>query len=109
MNSPLAQILAQANRPAPAPTPATLYPTNVAGIYNNYDQAQMDAYKAQLGQQNSMFGGLASLGSAGISTLPKLLGGGAAAGSAGSTAIADSLGLGAGISDADLIASLALV
>lgn len=77
--SPLAQVLMEANRQAPAPTPATIAPTNVAGIYNNYDQAQMDAYKAELGQQNSMFGGLASLGSAGISVLPKLLGGGAGA------------------------------
>jgi len=75
--SPLAQILAVANRPAAAPTPATIAPTNVAGIYNNYNQAQMDAYKAQLAQQNAMFGGLASLGGAGISALPKLLGSGA--------------------------------
>jgi hypothetical protein len=72
--SPLVQILAQANRPTAAPTPATIYPTNVASIYNNYDQAQMDAYKAKLAQSNAQFGGLASLGSAGISVLPKLLG-----------------------------------
>lgn len=73
MTSPLVSILAQANKPAAAPAPATLYPTNVASIYNNYDQAQMDAYKAQVAQQNSQFGGLASIGAAGISTLPKLL------------------------------------
>lgn len=84
MSSPLAQILAQANKPAPAPTPATVYPTNVASIYNNYDQAQMDAYKAQVAAQNAQFGGLASLGSAGISALPKVLGGlGTAAAGAG--------------------------
>lgn len=88
MTSPLVQILAAANRPAPAPTPATVAPTNVGSIYNNYDQAQMDAYKAQVAQQNAQFGGLASLGSAGISVLPKLLGAGgtAAAGAAGTAA-----------------------
>ena len=85
MTSPLVSVLAQANRPAPAPTPATLYPTNVASIYNNYDQAQMDAYKAEIAQQNGMFGGLASLGSAGISILPKLLGGATKAGAAATT------------------------
>lgn len=86
MSSPLAQVLAQANRPAPTPTPATVYPTNVASIYNNYDQAQMDAYKAQIAQQNAQFGGLASLGSAGISVLPKLLGGAGAAAGVGAAA-----------------------
>ena len=83
MSSPLAQILLEANRQAPDPKAATVYPTNVASIYNNYDQAQMDAYKAQLAQQNAQFGGLASLGSAGISILPKLIGGGS--GVAGAT------------------------
>lgn len=69
--SPLAQILATANRPPPAPPQATIQPTNVAGIYANNDAQNMDAYKAQVGQQNSMFGGLASLGSAGIGALGK--------------------------------------
>jgi hypothetical protein len=91
MTSPLVQILAQANRATPAPTPATVYPTNVASIYNNYDQAQMDAYKAQVAQQNAEFGGLASLGSAGISILPKLLGGGTAAAATGGTSALSSL------------------
>lgn len=86
MSSPLTQILMEANKQAPAPTPATVYPTNVASIYNNYDQAQMDAYKAQLAQQNAQFGGLASLGSAGISVLPKLLGGTGAAAAGGDAA-----------------------
>jgi hypothetical protein len=85
MTSPLVSILAQANKPAAAPTPATLYPTNVASIYNNYDQAQMDAYKARLAQQNAEFGGLASLGSAGISILPKVFGGAAKTGAAATT------------------------
>jgi hypothetical protein len=81
--SPLASILAEANRQAPTPVPTSVQPTNVAGIYANHDQQAMDAYKAELAQQNAMFGGLASLGSAGISALPKLLGsGGAAAGAA---------------------------
>ena len=76
MTSPLAQVLMQANRPDPTPTAATVYPTNVASIYNNYDQAQMDAYKAQLASQNANFGGLASLGSAGIGALGNYLSGG---------------------------------
>lgn len=71
--SPLAQILAVANQRAPQPVPTQVQPTNVAGIYANYDQQNMDKYKADLGQQNAMYGGLASLGSAGISALPKLL------------------------------------
>ncbi|MHB8273072.1 hypothetical protein [Bradyrhizobium sp.] len=83
MTSPLVQILAEANKQAPAPTPPTVYPTNVASIYNNYDQAQMDAYKAQIAQANANFGGLASLGSAAIGA-----GGKYAASPAGSAALA---------------------
>lgn len=64
--SPLAQILAVANRQAPAPPQATIAPTNVAGIYANNDAQNMDAYKAQIAQQNAMYGGLATLGAAGI-------------------------------------------
>lgn len=71
--SPLAQILAQANRPAPAPPQTTVAPTNVAGIYANNDAQNMAAYNAQLAQQNAQFGGLASLGSAGIGALGKYL------------------------------------
>jgi hypothetical protein len=69
--SPLGQILATANRQAPSPPQATIAPTNVAGIYANNDAQKMDAYKAQLAQQNAMFGGLASLGSAGIGAAGK--------------------------------------
>jgi hypothetical protein len=83
--SPLAQILAQANRPAPAPPQATIAPTNVAGIYANNDAQKMDAYKAQLAQQNAEFGGLASLGSAGIGVLGKGLFSSAPAAAAGAT------------------------
>lgn len=82
--SPLAQILATANRPAAAPPQATVAPTNVAGIYANNDAQNMDAYKAQIAQQNAQFGGLASLGSAGIGALGKGLFGGAGSAAAGS-------------------------
>jgi hypothetical protein len=91
--SPLAQILATANRPAPAPPQATISPTNVAGIYANNDAQKMDAYKAQLAQQNAEFGGLAGLGSAVIGAGGKLLGpalAGAGA-SGGSSALASLL------------------
>ena len=106
MSSPLTQVLAEANGQTPAPTAATVYPTNVASIYNNYDQAKMDAYKAQLAQQNAQFGGLASLGAAGISVLPKFLGGaGAAAGTVPGAIGATSLG-GAELSGGSSLASL---
>lgn len=81
--SPLVQVLAEANKAPAAPTTPTVYPTNVASIYNNYDQAKMDEYKAQLAQQNAQFGGLASLGSAAIGAGGKLLGGAGAAAGAG--------------------------
>lgn len=96
MTSPLVQILAEANRQTPAPTAATVYPTNVASIYNNYDQAQMDAYKAQLAQQNAQFGGLASLGSAAIGAGGKLFGGAGAAGSGALPSVVSDLGAGTG-------------
>lgn len=79
MSSPLAQILAAANRPAPAPPQAQVAPTNVAGIYANNDAQKMDAYKAQVAQNNAQFGGLASLGAAGIGAAGKFLGGSGAA------------------------------
>jgi hypothetical protein len=98
--SPLAQILMTANRQPPAPPQTTVNPTNVAGIYANNDAQNMDAYKAQVGQQNAMYGGLASLGSAGIGALGKsglggLSGLGAAAApdiSAGALASLEALG-----------------
>lgn len=83
MASPLAMAL-MLDRQAPPPIPQTqIAPTNVAGIYANNDAQNMDAYKAKLGQQNAQYGGLASLGSAGISVLPKLFGGAGAAAGAG--------------------------
>jgi hypothetical protein len=59
--SPLAQILATANRPAPAPGQVNVATTPVASIYANHDQQQMDAYKQKVSQENAMWGGLASL------------------------------------------------
>lgn len=66
MISPLAEILAAANRAAPAPPQAMIAPTNLAGIFANHDQQAMDQYKTQIGQQNAQYGALASLGAAGI-------------------------------------------
>jgi hypothetical protein len=118
MASPLAQMLAQVSASGTPTTPfrATVQPTDVQKAYSDYNNAMMQAYSAQVGQQNAMWGGLAGLGSAGllgsggVKGLSGILSGaGGAAGSEGSTAIADSLGLGSGISDADLLASLALV
>lgn len=94
--SPLAQVLATANRAPPAPPQATIAPTNVAGIYANNDAQNMDAYKAQLAQQNSMFGGLAGLGAAGIGAAGKGLFGGAGAAGAAAPSIMTDLGAGAG-------------
>lgn len=81
--SPLAQVLATANRPAPPPPQPTVATTPVASIYANNDSQNMDAYKAQLAQQNAQFGGLASLGSAAIGAGGKLLGGAGASAAAG--------------------------
>lgn len=100
MASPLAAALMLDRQPVPTPPQATINPTNVAGIYANNDAQKMDQYKAQLAQQNSMFGGLASLGSAGIGALGKSgllsgLGAGAGAGadiSAGALAGLEALG-----------------
>lgn len=103
MSSPLAQVLAMANRPAPPPPQTTVNPTNVAGIYANNDAQNMDAYKAQIAQQNGMFGGLASLGSAGIGALGKgMFGGGASALGSGVAPTIGS-GLGAGVGDIPLL------
>lgn len=93
--SPLAQVLATANRAPPAPPQATIAPTNVAGIYANNDSQRLDEYKAQLAQQNAMYGGLAGLGSAAIGAGGKLLApaaaGTAAAGAGGGTSALASL------------------
>jgi hypothetical protein len=46
MSSPLAMVLAEANRQAPQPSQPTVAPTNVAGIYANNDAQNMAAYQA---------------------------------------------------------------
>lgn len=80
--SPLAQVLATATRQTPAPNPVNVATTPVASIYANHDQQLMDKYKADLAQQNAMWGGLASLAGAGINAFgPKLFGGGSSSGS----------------------------
>lgn len=77
-------MLAQASASGTNPTPyrATVAPTDVEKAYSDYNNAMMQAYQAQVAQQNAMWGGLASLGSAGIMSLPKLMGAGSAAGAA---------------------------
>jgi hypothetical protein len=80
---------------SPAPFRATVAPTDVEKAYADYNNAMMQAYAAKVGQQNAMWGGLAGLGSAGITTLPKLLGGGLGAGA------------GAGMGDAEFEAMIA--
>lgn len=108
--SPLAEVLAAANRQPPAPPQTQVATTPVASIYANNDAQKMDAYKANLGQQNSMFGGLASLGGAGISALgPKLFGAGAGAGADAAGTIGTALGIGSDVSDADLLLSMLAV
>lgn len=91
--SPLAEILAQANKSPPAPPQPTVQPTNVAGIYANNDAQNLAVYNAQMAQQNAMYGGLASLGSAAIGAGGKMLGGAGAAGAAGGGADATMLAL----------------
>lgn len=89
MASPLATALMQATAAGTPQQPfhATVAPTDVEKAYSDYNNAMMQAYAAQIGQQNAMWGGLAGLGSAGISTLPKLLGTSGAA--AGASALPD--------------------
>lgn len=98
--SPLAQVLAVANRPPQAPPQATVAPTNVAGIYANNDAQNMDAYKAQIAQQNAQWGALASLGGAGINAFApgagSALKGGFGGGSGGGGTLMSGAGNGAG-------------
>ena len=98
---PLALALMQGQQQATPQQPfrATVAPTDVEQAYNNYNNSMMQAYQAQLGQQNAMWGGLAGLGSAGVLTLPKLLGGAGGGAALGGTAA----------SDADAVAEAALV
>lgn len=54
------------SQPITTPTPTTVSPTDVIGATGLSQNAAMQQYQAQLAQQNAMFGGLASLGSAGL-------------------------------------------
>lgn len=119
MASPLASMIAQASASGASPQPfhATVAPTDVEKAYSDYNNAMMQAYAAQVGQQNAMWGGLAGLGSAGITTLPKLLSGGGGAGGMGASAMdsaipgfSDALASAGGdVGASDLLASLAMV
>lgn len=127
MASPLALALMQGQQQA-TPQPAfhaTAQPTDFTKANSDYNNAMMQAYSAQLGQQQGMWGGLAGLGSAGIlasgsssGPLAKLLSGSGAsgAGSAALTAdetasVADAMGMtaadiGAGSTWADVAPAL---
>lgn len=91
MTSPLATALLQAGAAGTPQQPfrATVMPTDVQKAYSDYNNAMMQAYAAQVGQQNAMWGGLAGLGSAGlmgsggIKGLSGLLSSGAGAAGAG--------------------------
>jgi hypothetical protein len=95
MASPLAQILAQSQSAGQSPTPfhATVAPTDVLKAYSDYNTAMESAYKDKVAQNNAMWGGLSSLGSAGISSLPKLLSGAGAAGLGADISAASMAGL----------------
>ena len=94
MASPLATALMQATAAGTPQQPfrATVAPTDVEKAYNDYNNTMMQAYSAKLGQQNAMWGGLAGLGSAGITTLPKIL---SAAGPTAAAAAAPDISAGA--------------
>jgi hypothetical protein len=53
-------------QPVVQPTGAQVAPTDFTGAQALSTQAQQQAYQAQVAQQNSMFGGLASLGSSAL-------------------------------------------
>ena len=66
MTSPLALALSY-HQPIPNSPTATIGNTDVVGAYRDAYNQQMEQYKAQLAQQNAMWGGLAGLGGAAIS------------------------------------------
>lgn len=68
MASPLALALMQADQQATPQQPfrATVAPTDVEKAYSDYNNAMEQAYAAKVAQQNAMYGGLASLGGAGL-------------------------------------------
>lgn len=54
------------SQPIATPAQTSVAPTDVVGATSAANSAAMAQYQAQLAQQNSMYGGLASLGAAGI-------------------------------------------
>jgi hypothetical protein len=66
MPSPLALALMQ-QQPSTTPPQVSVTPTDVAQIYKNSQDAALAAYKAQLDQNNAMWGNLTKLGAAGVS------------------------------------------
>lgn len=95
MPSPLALALMSPGGPtAPSGFGASpLAPTNVIGAYGQSQDAAEKNYEAKLQQQNAMWGGLAGLGSAGITAAPRLY---SALNAGGSAAGANIAGMGAG-------------
>lgn len=64
MTSPLAQALAFQNAVQPAQSPIT--PADILGAYKLHSDVAEKNYQAKLQQMQAMWGGLASLGAAGI-------------------------------------------
>jgi len=90
----------------------SIQPANLEGDVSSANSANMAAYQAQLGQSNAQMSGLFGLGSAALGGLAKngsLSGLSGLFGGGDTGSIASSMGLGSGISDADLLESLALV
>lgn len=56
------QATNQTNAPSAVPTSTNVAGTDIAGINNSAYQNQLAQYQAQLAQQNSLWGGLSSLG-----------------------------------------------
>lgn len=56
-------------QPIATPNATSVAPTDVVGAQAAANNAAMAAYQARIAQQNAMFGGLASLGGAGIKAL----------------------------------------
>jgi hypothetical protein len=69
--SPLAEML-QMQQPITPHTPTQITPTDVTGAYQLATNAANQNYIARLNQQNALWGGLAGIGSAGITVTPKL-------------------------------------
>lgn len=94
MASPLAMALlqAQAGAGGAPPNRASVAPTNYVQANSDYNTAMEQQYAAKLQQQQSMWGGLAGLGSAGILVAPKLLGSGSAAGTGGAELLGNASG-----------------